>query len=73
MQELFFTLLTIWVLFKIFGKSMVKHQSFSYTQNNYNKTEEKEGEVKMPYIKDKNKKQKKNSEEGEYVDYIEIK
>lgn len=73
MQELFFTLLIIWILFKIFGKGMIKQQSFTYTQNNYNKPEEKkkEGEVKVAYIKDK--KQKDTLEDGEYVDYEEIK
>lgn len=73
MQEFFFTLLIIWILFKIFGKGMIKHQSFTYTQNNYNKPEErkKEGEIKVDYIP--NKKQKGIKEDGEYIDYEEIK
>ena len=74
MQEFFFTLLIIWILFKIFGRGMIKHQSFTYTQNNYNNSTEdrkKEGEIKVDYIP--NKKQKEIKEDGEYTDYEEIK
>lgn len=72
MQEIFFTILVIWVLFRIFGRTSVAH-NYTFTQNNYHKNEEKKREeVRIEHIEGKDKK-KKNDDDGEYVDYEEVK
>ena len=74
MQKIFFTLLIIWVLFRIFGSRTVRH---IFTVNVNKPNEEKksydkssEGKVKVDYIPPKNKGERKD---GEYVDYEEVK
>lgn len=67
MQEIFFTLLVIWLLFRIFGNNTVRHV---FTMNMNKPKEEKSGrEIKVDYIPPKNK---LNTEEGEYVDYEDL-
>jgi hypothetical protein len=72
MRDVFFTILAVWVLWKIFSGRIVT-QSFTFnTQNNHPpEQEKKEGEVKIDYQKPSQK--KKDNDEGEYVDYEEIK
>jgi hypothetical protein len=72
MRDIFFTLLIIWVLFRIFGKARIVHSSFTNVQNNYPPPEEKkkEGEIKVERISEKKKNPDNNVED---VDYEEIK
>jgi hypothetical protein len=75
MQEIVFTIIVVWVLFRIFGSTSVAH-NYTFTQNNYTKTEEKKKEdVKIDFIPPKRdvKDRKDNDDEGEYVDYEEVK
>ena len=78
MQEFFFTILAIWVIWRLFGSfsnNGPKNTSGNFQQNThhhyYNSQAKKEGEVKIE--------QKASAEskipptEGEYVDYEEIK
>jgi len=73
MQEFFFTLLVIWLFFRIFNKGSLTKSIIINNQNHYHKEEEKkkEGEVKVELVPDKNKKDR--SKEGEYIDYEEVK
>ena len=71
MQEIFFTILVIWILFRIFGRASVAH-NYTFTQNNYHKNEEKKKpEVRIDHIEGKS--QGKKNDDGEYVDYEEVK
>ena len=73
MQEVFFTILVIWILFRIFnGTSLSSKRAVNFTQNNFNQKETpKEGETKITY--NPNSKSKKQNEDGDYVDFEEIK
>lgn len=69
MQEIFFTILVIWVLFKIFGSVQVK--TYTFNQNNYNNQKKQEGEVK---VESQGKvSSKARDDRGEYVDFEEVK
>jgi len=70
MQEFILTLVVIYVLFKIFGNT----RTFTFTQNNYQGTEKKtkEGQIHIDR-KPGEKKRNKDDDEGEYIDYEEIK
>ena len=73
MQEIFFTILVIWLLFKIFGgRARVQTFTFNQTQNHdhYNDVK-KDGKVEVTHIP--GKKDKKQNDQGEYVDYEEVK
>lgn len=73
MQEVFFTILVIWILFRIFNSgSFGSKRNVNFTQNNYNQKESpKEGETKITYTP-KNKTGKPPRDE-DYVDFEEIK
>lgn len=72
MRDFFYTLLIVWILYKIFGKARIVHSSFTNVQNNYPPPEQKkEGEIKVECISDQEKKKKDNNIED--VDYEEIK
>ena len=66
MADVFYTILIVWVLWKIFGKSSVK----TYSSNHQQASKKKEGETTVSYDKKKNNKQ---NDDGEYIDYEEIK
>ena len=67
MKDVFFTILIIWVLFRIFGKGkIISFQNFQEAEK-----PKKVGEVTIDPVKKKDG--KKNNDEGEYVDYEEIK
>jgi hypothetical protein len=75
MQEFFYTILAIWLIWRIFGafsnsKKERASNSYSQTNNNYYHTPES-GEVKMQQAPKKD--QKKNPYDDDYVDYEEIK
>lgn len=75
-KEIIFTVIVIWVLFRLFGRRVtVVHHHNTFTQNNYSKQEEKrKEEVKIDYIPEKNpQKERDKGSEGEYVDFEEVK
>ena len=65
MQEFLLTLVVIFVLFKIFGRPTV----INYNQHHHNHHQDN-GKVKITTPKAKNN---RANDEGEYVDYEEIK
>jgi len=65
MQEFILTLVVIFVLFKVFGRPNVIH----FNQHHHNHREP-EGKINVTSSKNKNNHQK---DDGEYVDYEEIK
>ena len=67
MRDFFFTILTIWVIWRIIDGLKGGRPS---NTDNYTQTR-KEGEVKVEYQPPKNG--SKDSEGGEYVDYEEVK
>ena len=79
MQEFILTLVVVFVLFRIFGKSRTQSSTNFYTfnQNNYNKQEQAkqpDGKVRIDSMpSQKNNSAKNNSDAGDYVDYEEIK
>ena len=68
MADVFYTILVVWVLWRIFGGSSAKTQQFN--QHNYTQPRRPEGEVKITSQK---KSEKGSRDDGEYVDYEEIK
>ena len=73
MQEIFFTILVIWILFRIFnGTSLSSKRTVNFTQNNFNQQQQtpKEGETKITHIPNQNN--KKQNEDGDYVDFEDL-
>ena len=68
MADLFYTLLIIWVLWRIFGGSVRTNTQFSKGPQH---SQRKEGDVTITSAPKPN--QQKGNEGGEYVDYEEIK
>ncbi len=74
MRDVFFTILIIWVLWRIFSSRTVVQTFTINTQNNHPPKGEPDakGGVKIDHVpppKDK----KKGNDDGEYVDFEEIK
>lgn len=67
MRDFFFTILAIWLIWRIFESIKVTRLS---NRDNYT-NQSKEGEVKVKYQAPK--KNDKDDEGGEYVDYEEVK
>lgn len=80
MQDFFFTILVIWLLFKILGGT-ASARTFTFNTTNYHpkpeSTNKREGEVKIDNAtsaeKPAPKKPTFNKDAGEYIDYEEIK
>ncbi len=66
MQEIFFTILVIWILFRVFGNTRV----YVFNNTSKPKEEKREGKVKVDHIPPK---EKSKGPEGDYVDFEEIK
>ncbi|MCC6689912.1 MAG: hypothetical protein IT235_00120 [Bacteroidia bacterium] len=68
MKDIFFTILTIWILYRIWNAVQL-----SNSKNSFNKqtTQKKEGDVSIDHIPQK--RNKHSNSEGEYVDYEEVK
>jgi len=74
MQEIFFTILVIWILFRVLNSGTWSNKrTVNFTQNNFNQQEspKKEGETKITYIPEN--KTGKPPRDDEYVDFEEIK
>lgn len=71
LKELFFTAVIFFVLFRLFGNSRKNNQSGNvfFTQNNFSKKDKENPNIVIP---PKGKNADKN-QEGEYIDYEEIK
>lgn len=65
MQEFILTLVVIFVLFKVFGRAHV----INFNQHHHNHNDDN-GKVK---IDTRNAKKNRSNDDGEYVDYEEIK
>ena len=72
MQELFFTILTIWVLFKIFGASNSQRFTFN-SHKHYHPPQESKREGEISVEKKNTPPSRKRDDQGEYVDFEEIK
>ncbi|HTL83266.1 MAG TPA: hypothetical protein VL651_16240 [Bacteroidia bacterium] len=68
MQEFFFTLVSIWFIYKLFDAFTIKGRSTSASQQ---QSRPREGEVKIN--ESKTNASKFTESEGEYVDFEEIK
>lgn len=67
MKDVFFTILIIWIIFRIFGRvKVINPQNFSQREDR-----KKEGEVRIDKVP--GKKKYRNDDDGEYIDYEEIK
>lgn len=72
MRDLFFTILTVWVLWRIFSSFRTSNygsQQQPFSSSNY----KKEGEIEIKNTATNTSKSKKGNNDGEYVDYEEIK
>jgi hypothetical protein len=76
-KEIFFTIVVIWILFRLLGRraTVVHHHHNTFNQNNFSGQEEKRSEdVKIDYVPGKDDRKGKGKDEGgEYVDYEELK
>ena len=68
MADLFYTILIIWVLWRIFGGSA---KSTVYHRHSYDRPEKQEGDVTISSTPKTGGQHK--DDKGEYVDYEEIK
>ncbi|MES2837234.1 MAG: DUF4834 family protein [Bacteroidota bacterium] len=78
MQEFLLTLVVVFVLFRIFGKSRVQSSTNYYTfnQNNFTKKEtpkQPDGKVRIDKMPNANSSKSNTNDSGDYVDYEEIK
>ncbi|HEY6162845.1 MAG TPA: hypothetical protein VI112_16570 [Bacteroidia bacterium] len=73
MQDIFFTILVIWILFRVLNSNSWGSRNVYYTQNNYQgkANNKKEGETVITNVS--NRKSTISPGEGEYVDFEEIK
>jgi hypothetical protein len=69
MRDVFYTLLVVWVIWRII--QAINTQRSNQQQNNKSYSPKKEGETTLHF--EPKQKNKKDDDEGEYVDYEEIK
>jgi hypothetical protein len=71
MKDVFYTILVVWIIWKVINSvnTMRSKQAASVRHDNQTK---RPGETTVEYVPPKNKK-KDDNDEGEYVDYEEIK
>jgi hypothetical protein len=69
MGDVFYTILIVWVIWRIFGRSPVKTHVIHH--HDYNQPRNNEGEVRISSNKKEEKEKRKD--DGEYVDFEEIK
>lgn len=76
MQDFLLTLVVLFVLFRIFGKSSssAPKSNIHFTQNNFNAGEKKpEGKVSVDYIPENKTAKSNTTQSGDYIDYEEVK
>ena len=67
MKDIFFTILVVWIIFRVLGIGKTIYSN----HRQGDEERKKEGEISIDAVSNKN--QKKDTDEGEYVDYEEIK
>ncbi|MEW6468139.1 MAG: hypothetical protein AB1458_04405 [Bacteroidota bacterium] len=72
MQEIFFTILVIWLLFRIFGSASVRTVIFNQSPRHSSSEQKKEGETTIT-SSGPNRQKSPSAEAGEYIDYEEVK
>ena len=74
MQDFLLTLVVIFVLFKILGRSSSATKSnFTFTQNNFNAEKKPEGKVSVDFIPENKTSKNNSSNSDDYVEYEEVK
>jgi len=68
MGDFFYAILIVWILWRIFGGST---KTYVFNQHNHTPPKKKESDVKVSYKKKDDV--GKGNDEGEYIDYEEIK
>ena len=68
MADVFYTILIIWVIWKIFGRSTVKTHVVHHHE--YKQPYRDEGEVRISSYK--KQEEEKRKDDGEYVDFEEV-
>lgn len=71
MQEILFTIIVIIILFRLFRGSVFIYKHQQPYNNLYQQQQKREGEITIEETQ--KKKTDKNKDDGEYVDYEEIK
>jgi hypothetical protein len=73
MQDIFFTILVIWILFRVLNSNSWGSRNVYYTQHNYQSKagNKKEGDTVITNAS--NRRSTISPDEGEYVDFEEIK
>ncbi len=72
MRDVFYTILIIWVVWKIIGAfNRISSSRSSYSRNQHQNTNQPEGKTSIKYSPPKE--QKISDDEGEYVDFEELK
>jgi hypothetical protein len=69
MADIFYTILIVWVLWRIFGGFSVK----TYVRPPQNTTQQRKHEGDVTISSNKTNSKRTSDDEGEYVDYEEIK
>lgn len=72
MRDLFYTILIAWIVWRIFNSISTYRTKQTNASNQASGHPAREGETKIDYIPPSKKKTKDN-DDGEYVDYEEIK
>lgn len=65
MRDVFFTILAVWLLWRIFNSFSSSNKPRYNSPNDHSQTHRKEGEVTVE--------KKSKNDDGDYVDYEEIK
>lgn len=75
MQDFLLTLVVLFVLFRIFGRSSSSPKSsVHFTQNNFHASSKKqEGEIHVDYIPEQKQAKVTKKDQGDYIDYEEVK
>ena len=74
MQDFLLTLVVIFMLFRIFGRSASPTKSkINFTQNNFNTAQKKpDGKVSVDFIPENKSVKYSTPKSGDYVDYEEV-
>ena len=70
MRDVFFTIMVVWLVYRIYN-SIKGSKTFIFQKHEHHHYKNEEGKVKIKQAE--SKKQTTTADEGEYVDYEEIK
>jgi hypothetical protein len=72
MKDIFYTILVVWILWRIISSlNAVRARQAASGRNEH--TQRRPGETTVDYVPPKSKNKSRDDDEGEYVDYEEIK